>query len=296
VFTARKPRVNPAIRGRPPARRTGATSGEFLLDAIRDLQSRVNELEIGNRELNNLLASNEALVETTKAAAAALEQRVEERTKQLRRLAFELARAEESERQAIARDLHDDLGQVLAVARLKLAKLTGAETRERERLAEELAELLGRAESRTRSLAFQLSPAVLYELGLIPALEWLTEEVKKTYGLAVEFSDDAAAKPLSQAARAILFRAIRELLINVVKHSGVSTARLAARRVDNTLEVIVKDDGNGFEPARISAGPRGGFGLTSVRERLSFIGGSVDVSSVPGDGTEVTLRAPLQTH
>lgn len=108
-------------------------------------------------------------------------------------------------------------------------------------------------------------------------------------------ADDAAPKPLSQAARAILFRAIRELLINVVKHSGVFKARLVARRADNTVEVTVSDDGNGFEPATITSSPRGGFGLTSVRERVSFIGGSVEISSVPGDGTEVTLKAPLQT-
>jgi signal transduction histidine kinase len=211
----------------------------------------------------------------------------------LRALAFELARAEENERQAIARDLHDDLGQLLSVAKLKLGKLNGAPQADREQIVEELSGLIGRAESSVRSLAFQLSPAVLYELGLVPALQWLAEDVKKTYGLSVQVTDDGAPKPLSQSSRAVVFRAIRELLINVVKHAGVSTAFLGTRRVGNKIEVEVSDDGNGFAPTGIAAHSHGGFGLTSVRERMSFIGGNVKISSLPGNGTEIRLTAPL---
>ncbi len=221
---------------------------------------------------------------------------VDERTKQLQRLAFERARAEESERRAIARDLHDDLGQLLAVAKLKLTKLRAGDGKPAaEQVIAEVVDLIARAEGSIRSLAFQLSPPVLYELGLIPALQWLAEEMKKTYGLSVEVSDDAREKPLSQAARAIVFRAIRELLINVVRHAGVSKAYVSATRVGEGIEVAVTDDGNGFDSDTIAAQSGAGFGLTSVRERLSFIGGSVDISSMQGDGTEVTLRVPLQT-
>jgi two-component system CheB/CheR fusion protein len=234
------------------------------------------------------------LVETGHATATALEQRVEDRTKQLRALAFELTRTEEVERQSIARDLHDGLGQLLAVAKLRLGKVKGnGGSDEFDRVVAEVEELIGRAENTTRSLAFQLSPAVLYELGLVPALQWLAEDLKKTYGLSVVVNDDGIAKPLSQSSRAIVFRAIRELLINVVKHAGVQKAYVETRRAGGEIEVDVSDDGNGFAADGIDTHLRAGFGLTSVRERLSFIGGNVEISSVPGDGTEVRLTAPL---
>jgi two-component system CheB/CheR fusion protein len=257
---------------------------------------RVDGVIITFTDISDGKRASDVLLQAGKAAATALEQSVQERTAQLRALAFELTRAEESERQAIARDLHDGLGQVLTVAKLRVVKLLdGHREEEAHRIVREVEELINQAQESIRSLAFQLSPAVLYELGLIPALEWLIEEMKKTYGLSVEFADDGALKPLSQASRAILFRAIRELLINVVKHSGASAARLAARRTGNELEIAVSDDGNGFALDQ-SGQPTRGYGLTSVRERLSFIGGRVEIASEPGNGTDVTLIAPLEAR
>ena len=220
---------------------------------------------------------------------------LEERAKQLRSFAFELTRAEESERQAIARDLHDDLGQLLSVIKIKLAKLQIGGPADAVRVMTEIDELVGRAERSIRSLAVQLSPPVLYELGLVPALEWLGEEMTKNYDLSVELIDDAAAKPLGQAARAIVFRAIRELLINVAKHAGVIEARVSTRRIGDRLDAVVSDAGVGFVPNEVVAGAQHGFGLTSVRERLAYIGGSLQIASRPGRGTEITLTVPLQS-
>jgi two-component system CheB/CheR fusion protein len=220
---------------------------------------------------------------------------LEERAKQLRTFAFELSRAEESERQAIARDLHDDLGQLLSVVRLKLVKLQrGGEQSDAARSLKEIDELVERAERSIRSLAVELSPPVLYELGLIPALEWLAEEMKSNYGLSIEIDDDGAAKSLGQTTRAILFRTIRELLINVAKHAGVGNARVIAQRVGDRLVATVSDAGAGFNPSEIPTDLQRGFGLTSVRERLAYIGGSLQIASRPGHGTEVTLTVPLQ--
>jgi two-component system CheB/CheR fusion protein len=255
---------------------------------------RVDGVIITFTDISSGKRAADILLEAGKATAVALEQRVEERTKQVRALAFELTRTEEIERQAIARDLHDGLGQLLAVAKLRLRELKGnGGSAEFERETAEVEQLIGRAESTTRSLAFQLSPAVLYELGLVPALQWLTEDLAKTYGLSVELSDDGAPKPLSQSARAVVFRAIRELLINVVKHAGVQTAHVEMRRVGGQIEVEVSDDGSGFAADRVDAHAHTGFGLTTVRERLSFIGGNVEISSRPGSGTEVRFTAPL---
>jgi signal transduction histidine kinase len=221
---------------------------------------------------------------------------VDERAKQLRSFAFELTRAEENERQAIARDLHDDLGQLLSVIKLKLGKLRSTvEQPEVQRVLSEASELIGRGERSVRSLAAQLSPAVLYELGLEPALEWLAEEMRNSYGLSVELSDDGVAKPLGQSARAIVYRAIRELLINVAKHAGAAKARLATHRAGDSLVATISDAGAGFDPAEAASRPRRGLGLNSVRERLSFIGGTFEITSASGHGTRVTLTAPVPT-
>ena len=118
--------------------------------------------------------------------------------------------------------------------------------------------------------------------------------MRNSYGLSVELSDDGVAKPLSQAARAILYRAIRELLINVAKHAGAAKARLATRNAGSSLIATVSDAGAGFDPTEVASRPQRGLGLNSMRERLSFIGGSVEITSAPGHGTRVTLTAPLQ--
>jgi signal transduction histidine kinase len=224
---------------------------------------------------------------------AALEQDVETRTAQLRRLIFELSMTEDRERRAVALDLHDHLGQLLSVANVKLAALRAGGTASANALAE-LSDLLMQAERVVRSLAFQISPPVLYELGLVPALEWLTEEMKTVYGITVTVHDDGKPKPLDQAIRSILFRAARELLINVSKHAKVGTARIDVHRSDGGVEVTISDAGVGFDPAALPVpSARGGFGLPSVRERLAAIGGEFAIQSVPGDGTVARLRAPF---
>ena len=170
----------------------------------------------------------------------------------------------------------------------------GSEQADAARILKEIDELVERAERSIRSLAVELSPPVLYELGLIPAVESLAEEMKSNYGLSIEIDDDGAAKSLGQATRAILFRAIRELLINVAKHAGVGNARVIAKRVGDGLVATVSDSGAGFNPSEIPTDLQRGFGLTSVRERLAYIGGSLRIASRPGHGTEVTLTVPLQ--
>jgi PAS domain S-box-containing protein len=227
------------------------------------------------------------------AMAEELERRVARRTEQLRRLAAELEVAENRERRQIARDLHDDLGQVLAAARIRLSGLCQSTQEDVRRAALEISELVEQANRSTRSLAAQLAPAVLYELGLAPALEWLAEEILRRFGLHVEVHDDGRPKPLSQEARSIAYRAVRELLINVAKHAGVKHAAVSLLREDGCLVVHVSDGGVGFPVEGGKAASGQGVGLVSVHERLSYIGGSFGIRSVPGDGTEAMLRVPL---
>ncbi|HLD47073.1 MAG TPA: ATP-binding protein, partial [Desulfobaccales bacterium] len=148
----------------------------------------------------------------------------------------------------------------------------------------------------TRSLVFELSPPILYELGFEPAMDWLAEHMGKQYGLAVALEDDDNPKPLDNEARVLLFRAVRELLFNVLKHSRASSARVCMRRAGEHLEVIVEDNGVGFPPGKPGdlSGKIEGFGLFSIRERLNYFGGRMEIDSTPGEVTRVILSLPLQ--
>lgn len=235
-------------------------------------------------------------LEAAEEMAEELERRVAKRTEQLRALAAELEAAESRERRKIARDLHDDLGQTLAAARIRLAELCHDAPAGVRAKAREIAALVDQADRFTRSLAAQLAPPVLYELGLLPALEWLAEEMGRQFNLLVIVIDDAQPKPLSQEARSIVYRAVRELLINVAKHAQVNKASLTLRREDAMLLARVADAGVGFAPAAPGEAPAQGLGLRSVKERLAFIGGALELRSLPGRGVEAVLRVPLALH
>jgi signal transduction histidine kinase len=239
------------------------------------------------------LARRERAFESKRLAAQELEQRVQERTEQLRSLAADLEAAEDNERRQIARDLHDDLGQTLAAARIRLAALCNDGSGEVRAKANEVGALIDRANIAIRSLAAQLAPAVLHELGLLAALEWLGEEIESTFKLKVSVIDDGEPKPLSQEGRSILYRAVRELLINVAKHAQTDSAVVECDAAQERIVIRVSDCGVGYDVPTVSNRPSRGLGLISVRERLSNIGGTAEVRSKPGEGTVVTLSAAL---
>jgi PAS domain S-box-containing protein len=219
------------------------------------------------------------------------ERRARVRQAQLRRLARELGRAEERQRRAIAEDLHDSITQNLAGALIRLDMLEkgigpgpAAQVREvREVLDQTLADL--------RGLTMEISPPVLYDLGLGPALEWLAEHMQERQGLAVEYAWDQNAEALDDDLKITLYRSARELLINVRKHSGVSRAAMALQQRDGEIMIEVADQGAGFEPDA-AAGRGRGFGLFSIRQRLALVGGSLEVAAAPGRGARIVLRAP----
>lgn len=206
-----------------------------------------------------------------------------------RGFALQVAEAEDRERRRIAHDLHDDLGQILAAAQIRLAQLCRGGDAEAAAQAGDVLALVDLAASSTRSLAQQLAPAVLDELGLVPALEWLADELAQRFALDVRIDDDGVPKPLRPLARSVVYRCARELLINVAKHAGCGTATLQLRAVGATLWVRVRDSGRGLVPAAAE----GGLGLRMVRERINAVGGRLEVRSAPGGGCEAVLQVPL---
>jgi signal transduction histidine kinase len=158
----------------------------------------------------------------------------------------------------------------------------------------------------TQSLTFELSPPVLYELGFEEAIEWLTEQIEERHGLSVSYENDDEPKPLREEVKILLFHAVRELLVNVVKHAQSNCAGVVLKRTSEAVVVIVDDDGIGFAertgdhargsprpPGSKQARPGGGFGLFNIRERITQIGGRIDISPRPGGGTRVALSIPL---
>jgi signal transduction histidine kinase len=137
---------------------------------------------------------------------------------------------------------------------------------------------------------------VLYELGLRAAIEWLAEEIDNNYGLEVTVVGDDPLKPLAPEISSILYRAIRELLINAAKHAQTKFATVTLGRQDRNVLITVSDAGVGYDETSAIPSPKRGLGLSNMRERLSLIGGSVSMQSRPGTGTIAVLSAPLDVE
>jgi PAS domain S-box-containing protein len=219
------------------------------------------------------------------------ERRIADYQERLRQMAFDAALTEERERRRIAIDLHDRIGQALALAQMKL---TAAPEASAPGPLKEAIALIAQAVLDTRTLTFELSPPLLYELGLKEARSWLAEDLSQSSGIRIELADDGTSKPLDDASAALAFRAVRELLANVLKHSSSPVAKISLCRDGGELEVTVEDQGVGFQPPAAGRSRAVGFGLLSVREQISGLGGSVHVESEVGLGTRVTLRLPIK--
>jgi signal transduction histidine kinase len=252
------------------------------------------ELEVQDRTAE-LVRANESLraeVEERKQTEAVLEHS----QTQLRRLASELALTEEKERRAIACDLHDHLGQALALVRARLGQLRGnAVFSGADADIEEMRLLLDEAIRYTRSLTIQISPPVLFALGFEPALAWLADRFRAQHGLRVELRVEGTPSELPEDIRITLFRSVQELLRNTVQHAQANRAEISLVWSPERLDVTVRDDGRGFKPAEAAHVPDspGKFGLFSIRERMKALGGQLTFSSAPRQGASLTLNAPL---
>jgi len=223
---------------------------------------------------------------------ATLESTVNERTAELRKLAGRLTRTEERERRLLAKELHDDLGQLLAAIKIRLTSLT---RKALQPSIDRIVELVDKAEESARGIVRQLSPPLLSEMGVVSALDWLAQEMDKVFGLVVEIHVEGEPNRLDKENLAILYRSVRELLINVAKHAGVALARVTCIDDGVCLTVSVSDEGCGFDTRpRASKSPSKhvGFGLWSIDERISTLGGKMEVDSCPGGGTTIRLVLP----
>jgi len=215
----------------------------------------------------------------------------------LTRLASELTLAEQRERRRLAQVLHDHLQQLLVGAKFGLDVLGRRVGDDHQASVQEVVGLVDESIKASRSLTVELCPPILHEAGLDAALEWLARWMGEKYGLRVDLETDPRAATDREDVKVLLFQAVRELLFNVVKHARVITARVVmARHDDDSLRIVVGDEGAGFDPAAMwarAAQSVGGFGLFSIRERLALLGGRLEIASAAQKGATVTLIAPL---
>jgi PAS domain S-box-containing protein len=278
-------------------------TGKLLTNLDRQITDKAGNIHYGlttkaplkdsRGDVTGLVGINRDITERKKT-----EQKLLEYQKRLKRLASQLALAEERERRRIAGELHDQVNQSLALAKIKLDALRASITYQP--LVEALKETcdsLEKAIQDTRSLTFDLSNPILYELGFEEAVaEWLREQVQEKRGIATEFMDDGLNKPLDDDVRILLFRNVRELLINCIKHANAGKVRVGIRRTDESIEVTVEDNGVGFDTAEVRSlsSKRAEFGLFSIRESLEELGGRFEIESKPGAGCKATMIVSLK--
>lgn len=216
----------------------------------------------------------------------------------VRSLAAELGRVREKERQKIADDLHDHVGQNLILAKMKLDSLKGVLGAEQIALVSGIADLIADTIKDTRSLIHELHPEWLCDTSLEQALSWFAGQTEARYGLRCTTAVAPVPKRLSKDVQEVLFHAVRELLVNVAKHARASVANIICGCEKDWMFVRVVDNGRGFEASTIlsPSSKTGGFGLTIIRARLGLLGGNLYIDSHAGEGTSVMITLPLGNH
>jgi signal transduction histidine kinase len=214
----------------------------------------------------------------------------------LRKLATQLSEAEDVERRRVAYDIHDSLSQMLGVLKLNLESAlveSPTDSRQHERLVDTIS-VVDNLIRQTRELMFDLHPAMLDDLGLVPTLQGFADEFHRRTMADVTVSESGDRKPIPTPLASYLFRAIKELVNNSVKHGNAAEVIVAVHWIDGCLRVVVDDDGCGFDPsAKLAVNVRRGLGLASIDERMTSLGGKLKLDSQPGQGVRAILETPI---
>lgn len=251
----------------------------------------IQDVSARKKAVEELLNARDELENRVKSRTVELEQRA----RQLAKLATELTSTEQRERKRMAQTLHDDLQQILVAAKIQTASLAGKPSESTSEELENLAALIQEALASCRQLVYDLSPPVLAET-LGRSLQWLCNVwIKQKYDMEIEASIDPELDTELEDVKLLIFQAVRELLFNVVKHGNVRAASVTTLISENDcLVVTIRDEGTGFDQGLQSESEsNSGFGLFNVRERLEMIGGSLTLESKLNRGVTAVVTAPL---
>src|SRR5579871_6227203 len=304
----------------PRARASAYFSGELvrrrtamldLVDRIDQLSAR--ELKESDAELNTTfdslrlrlvwmlgitLGAGLLLAGFTVARTLRLERELEVRYEEgqrarseLQELSARLVSAQEEERRAISRELHDEVGQSLSALLMEAgnaAATVPSESPEIRKHVDSIKKLAEASVNVIRNMTLLLRPSMLDDFGLVPALEWQAREVSKRTGLRVHVAADDGAGELPDALRTCIYRVVQEALHNCARHAQARTVKVVVEQEPSKIVLTVEDDGRGFETARVR-----GLGLVGMEERVTHLGGVFAVRSQPGSGTRVAVELPL---
>jgi PAS domain S-box-containing protein len=217
----------------------------------------------------------------------------------IRALASELTNAEQVQQLRISQVLHDDLQQRLFAVRAQLSIVT--DSIEANQLTPNTAASLHQAQAWlgdaitvTRNLSVDISPSILRGEGMVEAIRWLSSRMKIQHGLMVKLDARNNLRNLPDPIRVTIFQAVRELLFNVVKHSGTLEATVTLEILDGHARITIADPGKGFDTQTVLDDPQATHGLMVIRDRLELMGGSMQVDSAPGEGTRIRMEFPVE--
>jgi len=269
---------------------TAKKEAELYLASAKDLL----EQEVKDRTAT-LITTNERLTREIEERKRA-EQHLLEYQRKLETMGLDLTIATERERARIAGDLHDEVGQRLILTRIKFDTLvSNLPNGDEDQTVGEVRQLIEQTLNDIRTLTFQLRPPVLANAGLVAAVQWLGEELKENFGLAVEVAHDSPPTDLNYETRSALFQVVRELLLNVAKHANTDRALVDFKTVESDLLLTVTDYGIGFDPARVleKRSRSNGFGIFNIQQRIEHLNGTLALASIPGEGSRATIRIPM---
>lgn len=200
----------------------------------------------------------------------------------------------ESETRRIARALHDESGQLLAAVHIQLRQMARGLPADAQFKIEEVENLLEQIEQQLRNFSHELRPTVLDDYGLVPALQTLAEKFSRRFGMPVSV-DGKLSPRLTRSVEAAMYRVTQEALNNVARHAKASRVSIRLWRLPGEFHCYIRDDGVGFDPIAVAKGSRSAVGLLGIRERLTVLGGTLQIESAPQQGTELRIFVPVET-
>ena len=270
-----------------------------LNEIVEMLSQRTVELAASNVELQEEIIQRKAVEAALKKSESHYSQLLEQSNQmqeQLRRLSRQILLAQENERKEISRELHDVIAQTLTGINVRLAALkkeAALNTKGLDRNIARTQRLVEKSVDIVHQFARQLRPAVLDDLGLIPALHSFMKDFMGRTGVRAHLTAHAGVEQLDTALRTVLFRVAQEALTNVARHAHASRVEVSIRKLPDCICMNIKDDGKSFEVERVARGNGSKrLGLLGMRERLEMVGGRLEVQSAPGKGTTITAQIP----
>ncbi len=273
---------------------TASTEGQemeqaYLAGAADFINKPINAEELRHR-VNRLLH-----LRTLEIERVAAEENLNENYKEIRRLSRKILHAYEEERLRLARELHDELGMSLSTVKLNLQLLKNDLPEKNTGLKEKFADLImlvDEATAQVRSKAAFMRPPSLHDFGLLAVLENMVTELSQNTGLAVQIKSSGNLEQLPPEVETSLYRCIQEALTNIVKHAKATSALVQLSRGDKQITAVVSDDGAGFA-VETERDNRKHLGIQGMQERVALLGGELEITSIPEEGTTISIEIPL---